>query len=537
MVAICARDGCNKIAKKSCAACGRVNYCCPLCQKAHWKSFHRNRCLKILPSELLPVADILIILRTLSDQLKRLNDIDDTNDDQIVSLKHAITFAEFQFDISSTSGQLHRCSMKDGAQIDDLTVSLSMTSLYYNLGTRYSNQQSMRAATYAELYYKKSRRILDPLVVLLDSQPVEHAMYDVTSRKENILSQLSKIEKKLAINCMELKRFQQSDYHCEQSLKFARRMVEGNADTTTVLFEALLCFGELRGHQYLRDCNKNTKGANDYFEEAYILVSNAYGPVHPQVQEVSVHLIGSLSKLGDFEEAERFARINYESLTAVDSGIMCNDRRIMKGASMLVKICYMMSQQRRKPLVEFDEGEQLARMVLRIAIETDGEEGYDTGIYQFDLYQILREQWKACKYNRSEAADRESATEKELLLHSSRAIAARCHGIESRNVMYLDQELHLFYQDRISLLPDGVDKAETKMKSGAYRNSAIRISMKLNGVMHPFTLELLSQFATLDFLELGDFSTYFYFLTLTLALFLALYISYLICASRQALHV
>ena len=501
MVAICARDGCNKIAKKSCAACANVNYCCALCQKAHWKIFHRDRCLRILPSELLPVADILNILRTLSDQLKRLNVIDGTNDDQIFALKHAIAFAELQFVIPSVPDQYNYCLRDDGSQIDNLTVSLSMTSLYFNLGTRYSNQQSMEAATHAELFYKKSRSILDPLLILLDSRSEEDAMYDVISRKENILSQLSKIEKKLAINCMELKSFKQSDYHCQQSLKFARRMMEGNVETTTVLFEVLLCFGELRGHQYLKDCDSNTKGACDYFEEAYILVSEAYGPVHPQVQEVSVHLIGSLSKLGDFEEAERFARINYESLTALDSGISRNDRRLMKGASMLVKICYMMAQQRRTPLVEFKEAEELARMVIRIAIETDGEEGYDAGIYQFDLYQILNEQSKFFGHVISETALRESATEKEFLLNRSRAVAVRCHGTESRNVMYLDQELHLLYQERMSTLADGVYRGEAKFKSSAYQNSALRVSMKLNGVVHPYTLELLSKFATLDFLE------------------------------------
>lgn len=531
MVAMCARDGCNKIAKKSCAACGNVNYCCALCQKAHWKIFHRNRCLRILPSELLPVADILNILRTLSDQLKRLNLIDDTTDDQISALKHAIAFAELQFVIPTVPGLYYYCSRKDGSQIDNLTVSLSMTSLYFNLGTRYSNQQSMKAAAHAELFYKKSRSILEPLLILLDSPSEVDAIYDVISRKENILSQLSKSEKKLAINCMELKRFKESDYHCQQSLKFARRMIEGNFETTTVLFEALLCFGEFRGHQYLKDCDSNSKGACDYFEEAYILVSEAYGPVHPQVQEVSVHLIGSLCKLGDFEEAERFARINYESLTALDSGINRNDRRVMKGASMLVKISYMMAQQRRTPLVKFKEAEELARMVIRIAIETDGEEGYDAGIYQFDLYQILNVHSKLYGHTMSEIALRESAAEREFLLNRSRAVAVRCHGTECKNVMYLDQELHLLYQERMSSLPDGVDRVEAKFKSSAYQNSALRVSMKLNGVVHPYTLELLSKFATFDFLE---FRRYFKsFLSLMLVLSIAFCVFRFVLTSRR----
>jgi hypothetical protein len=119
--------------------------------------------------------------------------------------------------------------------------------------------------------------------------------------------------------------------------------------------------------------------------------------VHPQVQQVSVHLIGSLIKLGDFIGAERFARINYESLISPDSGVEPDSRQMMKGASMLVKICYVSSQRKKAKaaLVDLDEAEQLARKVVQIAIKTNGCHGYDTGIYQFDLYQVLRERLKA----------------------------------------------------------------------------------------------------------------------------------------------
>ena len=129
-----------------------------------------------------------------------------------------------------------------------------------------------------------------------------------------------------------------------------------------------------------------------------------------------------------------------------------------------------------------------------------------------------------------EALPWELVMEREYLLHSSRAIAVRCHGAESRNVMYLDQELHLFYLDRIFLLPDGVDKVESKLKSGAYRNSAIRVSMKLNGVIHPYTMELLSQFATFDFLDLDKCMTSYTFFALVLVVSFALCVSHFIFA-------
>lgn len=459
---------------------------------------HKNRCLALPPDYFLSVDEVLDVLRDQSEQLRRLAESGGSNSEQILSLRHTITFAEFQLNIPSTPGRFYYCQRKDGVMIDNLTVAHSMTSLYYNLGTRYSNEQSLQSAKLAEHCFKKSRSFLETLRLLLDAEVGEDAPFVVTLHKNQILEQLSQTERKLAINCMELRRFNESESHCQQSLEFAKLVAEGSDKKMTLLFEALLCYGELRGHQYWTDCDSNSKGAYDYFEEAYILVSEVYGPVHPQVQEVSVHLIGSLIKLGDFIEAERFARISYESLVSPDSGVQPDSRQVMKGASMLVKICYVTAQQREAALVDLDEAEQLARKVVRIAMKTDGSSGYDTGIYQFDLYQVLRERLRAHRDKMTIKEVAQTTLEMRLLLDRSHAITERCHGPESKNTMYMTQEMHLFYKAHHSALSEGRDKEDALKRSSELQLATVRVSMRLNGIKHAYTLALLHQMSWPD---------------------------------------
>ena len=495
---ICAYTGCESAATKVCASCSDIFYCGTSCQKLDWKSRHRDRCLKILPAIFLPLDEVAIVLTDLSDQLLRLLNAGGSTDEQVIILKHALTFAEFQLCVPSEPGRYYYSEREDGVKVDNLVVAHSMTSLYFNLGTRYSNQQSLKSAIEAERYFTKSRHILEPLRLLMDSLVDDDALFDVTIHQEKLLDQLSRTERKLAINCMELKRFKESDTHCQQSLDFAKRMKEGTPEYTTSVFEALICLGELRGHQYWKDCEVDCRGAYDYFEEAYILVSEMYGPVHPQVQEVTANLVGSLIKLRDFVEAERFARINYESVTSSDSGIESEDRQIMKAASMLVKVCYVTAQQRNVPLVSLEEGEDLARKVVFIAMKTDGNNSYDAGIYQFDLYQVLKERDRINGHVMTVSDLHESSVEKRSLLEESLTIAVRCHGVDSKNAMFINQELFSVYKDLYRTLSTECGRTDALKRSVSHHNAAILVSLKVNGLNHVYTLGLIKSLNTID---------------------------------------
>lgn len=490
----CSQIGCNNVGSKLCSACERISYCSVICQRQHWKANHKDRCLKKLPKEYVPLAQVLSTLTALSEQLQRLVELDCNCKEQIRSLEHSISFAEFQLCIPSSPGQYYYCTRPDGVTVDNFTVAHAMSSQYLNLATRYSNGQSLEAARQAGPYFKKSRDILEPLRLLLNVSIDDEALRILIGDRELILGQLSRTERKLAVNCMELSRFDESDKHCAQSLKFSRQMKDNEASTTTVQIEALLCYGVLREHQYWTDCASTSKGAYDYFVEAYLLASEAYDPVHPQVQDVSAYLIGSLIKLGDFIEAERFARINYESLTCANSDTNPVGREVMKGASMLVKICYVTAQQTNKPLVSLEEGEQLARKAMQIAMKTDGVDGYDSGIYQFDLYLILKEKERLQPTSgqiQTECDARKSMIERRLLLDRALAISVRCHGNGSKDTMHMHAELHHFYSHLYASSPKGKERSEVLEFSKTYRDAALRTSIAVNGLRHPFTFSLM----------------------------------------------
>ena len=501
---LCSQIDCNNVSSKKCSACERVSYCSVSCQKQHWRVNHKDRCLKKLPTEYVPLAEVLSTLTALSEQLQRLVELGSNNCDQILCLRHSIAFAEFQLCVPSDPEQYYYCTRPDGLKIDNFTVAHAMSSQYLNLATRYSNGQSLVGAQQAEPYFRKSRGILEPLRLLLDVIVDDEELRSLRGDRELILGQLSRTERKLAVNCMELNRFRESDAHCSQSLYFAKQMEVNEGSTTTVQIEALLCYGVLREHQYWADCAKNSKGAYEYFEEAYLLASEAYDPVHPQVQDVSAYLIGCLIKLGDFIEAERFARINYESLTCANSGADPNGREVMKGASMLVKICYLTAQQTNKPLVGLEEGEKLSRKVMQIAMETDGVDGYDSGIYQYDLYLVLKEKDRL-RFNsgltqaQTELEARKSIVERKILLDRALAISVRCHANGGKDTMYMHMELYHFYGQLSGSSFYGKEKerAEALRASRTYLDSALRTSIVVNGLRHPFTFSLI-KFSTVQ---------------------------------------
>lgn len=121
----CYNTDCPNESTKSCAACSIASYCSTTCQKIHWKAHHKRKCLRILPTEILPISEVLQILNSLSIQLQKNVTAGESDEDQILSLKHLLSFAEFQlFD------------RQDGYDIDDFTAS-ALAVQYTNLGQYY----------------------------------------------------------------------------------------------------------------------------------------------------------------------------------------------------------------------------------------------------------------------------------------------------------------------------------------------------------------------------------------------------------------
>ena len=79
-------------------------------------------------------------------------------------------------------------------------------------------------------------------------------------------------------------------------------------------------------------------------EQAYITVSEVYGPDHPTVQEAAAELIECLIQNGQYSQAEGYARVTYESLIDPSCGIDPNGEQVARGSQQLAHICMLMAQ-------------------------------------------------------------------------------------------------------------------------------------------------------------------------------------------------
>jgi tetratricopeptide (TPR) repeat protein len=101
-----------------------------------------------------------------------------------------------------------------------------------------------------------------------------------------------------------------------------------------------------------------------YAEEAYTLVSHQHGPEHPDVQKAATCLIDCCAEMGNFVDAERFARINYECLNDPKSN---TDRkgRVFANAKMQLVAIWLLT-----PADQRDGGPEAAEEAETLVRET-----------------------------------------------------------------------------------------------------------------------------------------------------------------------
>ena len=111
-------------------------------------------------------------------------------------------------------------------------------------------------------------------------------------------------------------RNEQALYHWQEALAAARLYAYDlkSKKQPEILISALVNTAQA----YSKSYHKNGGGAK-YAEEAYNIVSAQNGPDHPDVQRVATTLIDCYVAMGNFVDAGRFARINYECLSDPNS--------------------------------------------------------------------------------------------------------------------------------------------------------------------------------------------------------------------------
>jgi hypothetical protein len=147
---------------------------------------------------------------------------------------------------------------------------------------------------------------------------------------DQTLKLLSDIELHIASINVIRNNYAKAEHHCEQCLMFAR-LIKGEGQISKE-YKALMNFSDLRGQQY------RGSEAIELSEKAYILVSNAYGPVHPDVQAAAATLIDHLIKQGDYHRADNYCRMNYENLIDPSSGLSQDSVEVAGAKRQLVDI-------------------------------------------------------------------------------------------------------------------------------------------------------------------------------------------------------
>ena len=440
----CSLPECRGPGGKSCAICETVNYCGPVCQKKHWK-FHRSVCLQKLTNELQPYEKVLERINQITKLWVSCETKKNTHD-ALKVLKYLLAFAEQQYG-EAQPGMPFR-ERPDGERVDNMIADIELWQISSTLGNRLYNLRTCDSYREAEVYFLKARDRLERWRFLFDATNRDK---DVTK----LLEMLSITERYLADLYASQSRFHEAEYHCAQCLKFAKQTVGDHH--TIELFKALRTYG------YLLERQSKYIQAIAYFEDAYICVSEAYGPVHPRVQEAAGYLTDSLLQSKDFCRAEAYARINYESLIDPHSGISPESFEVARGAQQLAQICYMTPQNLGIANVSFEEGEYLARKALRVFEAVFDPFHINIGSSLNDLAKVLHESGNI-------------GDETKCLYRRALAVYLICDGPDGHLVMEANANLGLLhYQRGKADVEDTLRRIEYTFSSRYYRE-ALRIS-------------------------------------------------------------
>jgi hypothetical protein len=121
-------------------------------------------------------------------------------------------------------------------------------------------------------------------------------------------------------------------------------------------------------------------------EEAYMYINEVYDPEHLLVLEAARELIRALSKTEDYYDAERFARICYQSLTRphLDS----ESFEAAKATGNLAKASYDLIEANGLDSAGIEEAEMLTRDAIRIIRALKGSSDPFVGFFSSTLIQI-----------------------------------------------------------------------------------------------------------------------------------------------------
>jgi MYND finger len=323
-------------------------YCSVECQRANWKE-HKITCGKKLLSE-------RELDRYLSDKTDKASNLDLSNREgkNINFLKTAVLFTEYHFAEPVPGENFHR--LKNGAIFKNDWLLFNLRDL---LAESYITQNSVAAFEIAMTYAVVTRAQLE----LRRSNDNDRKMFYHFIYRAN--SQLGHIYMNTMRNVEAL-------YHMEEALAAARSGLTDPEEESTNLIQALKSMADI--HSLL----KNGEAAR-HAEEAYIIVSGKHGPEHPDVQGAATYLIDSCVEMGNFVDAERFARINYECL--IDPNNKGIRKAVAIGKMQLARVWLLTPPDQRIGGAETAaEAERLAKEACEILDNIPRSDGFEDPI-------------------------------------------------------------------------------------------------------------------------------------------------------------
>jgi tetratricopeptide (TPR) repeat protein len=348
MSKLCNRPNCALAGKLRCSACQNQWYCSAECQKASWKD-HKITCGKKLFSQ----NEFNEYLEDKHENAKSF-DLKDSNAKNITYLKNAILIAEYQF-ADQVPGECFR-KLKNGITFKKDMLLFSLREL---LTQYYINQNTATSFDIALEYAHETRARLE----MRRSNPEEED-------RESFFNNIYKVNTQIGDVYRKMMRHVESLKHFEEALDASRQC--GHADNERIhLLQALSNVTSL--HRLLK-----TGEAGKFAEEAYLFVSERHGLDHPHVQGAATYLIDSYLDAGNYVDAERFARINYECLLDPVNDIDREGELFAIGKVQVAKIWSLTPPDQRIGGPEAaEEAEKLAREGCDIFEKIGSIKGFD----------------------------------------------------------------------------------------------------------------------------------------------------------------
>jgi hypothetical protein len=347
MSKLCKQPNCTRIGSSHCSACQNVSYCSVECQRANWKD-HKITCGK----ELLSEGELLSFLIDVLDKASRL-DLEDKRGKNISYLKSAVLFAEYQLG-DQVRGECFR-RLKNGVIFRNDWLLYDIRSMLIDC---YMKQNTAASHDFALGYATETQAQLEIRGSTDgDRKTFSHYVYGVNTHLSNYYTFMARNEEAL--------------HHMKEALTAARHIGYENNGESSNLIEALKNMAHISG---LIENGEAIK----YAEEAYILVSGENAPEHPDVQGAATCLIDTCLETGNFVDAERFARINYECLIDSNNKTDRNSTAFTYAKSQLARVWFKTPPDQRIGGPEAaEEAETLLRESCDIMEKMQRVEGFD----------------------------------------------------------------------------------------------------------------------------------------------------------------